>query len=290
MLCAAAFQPGDISAAETPNPAQTYLMPTVTSAANSLGMAEAAPVDASGRPEWTSQRRFGNTRVYIQDSPGEVSVEQWWRVNWNRDGSVENLFEEEVEIGLPYRMQLDLYENWTVDQNHRARHESVSFELRWAVADWGKIPLNPTLYAEYKAAPTISDSYYEIKLLLGTDFTPRLHWGFNASREAQLGGDRSVEYELTQGISYSLIDQKLGVGAEMEFGDVTVAGERSVHQRRFLIGPSIQVRPTPRSHIDLVAEWGTTGYPFFQSFVIFGYDFGSGASESHYIPASMRGS
>ncbi len=250
---------------------------------------EAQPVDASGRPEWTSQRRFGNTRVYVQDAPGEISVEQWWRLQRGPGNSTENLFEEEVEIGLPYRMQLDLYENWIVNERSRIHHDSVSFELRYALADWGRIPLNPTLYAEYKAAPKVGDSFYELKLLLGTDFTKRLHWGFNASREAQLGGERSVEYEFTQGFSYTVIDRFLGLGVEMEFGDVTLANHRSEHERRFLIGPSIQIRPSPNSHIDLVAEGGTTHSPYFQSFVIFGVDFGQVAGERHYQPASMRG-
>jgi hypothetical protein len=254
-----------------------------------LGPSEEQPVDQTGRPEWTSQRRFGNTRVYLQDSPGEVSVEQWWRMQSSAGGAVENLFEEEVEIGLPYRMQLDLYENWIVDQDRHTHHDSVSIELRYALADWGKIPLNPTLYGEYKAAPTVADSFYELKILLGTDFTKRLHWGFNASREAQLGGERSVEWELTQGVSYSLIDQKLGVGLEMEWGDVTLAGNRSYHERRFLIGPSVQFRPTRNTHIDLVAEAGTTSQLYCQTFVIFGIDFGRGGAEQHYVPASIRG-
>jgi hypothetical protein len=259
---------------------------TVTAPA---GPAESQPVDQTGRPEWTSQRRFGNTRIYLQVAPGEVSFEQWYRMQRSAGGAVENLFEEEVEIGLPYRMQLDLYENWTVDQDRHTRHESVSIELRYALADWGKIPLNPTLYGEYKAAPHVSDSFYELKLLLGTDFTKRLHWGFNASREAQLGGEKSVEWELTQGISYSLIDQKLGVGLEMEWGDVTLAGSRSDHQRRFLIGPSVQIRPTRNTHLDLVAQAGTTSQLYVQTFVIFGFDFGRVAGEHHYEPASIRG-
>jgi len=278
---------GPLRAAD-PSTGSAPQLPTVT-VTGVDGSGEMQPVDNSGRPEWTSERRFGNTRVYIQDSPGDVSLEQWWRMQRGPGKAVENLFEEEVEIGLPYRMQLDLYENWIADQHGRTHHDSVSFELRWAVADWGKIPLNPTLYGEYKVAPTVAESYYELKILLGTDFTKRLHWGFNASREAALGGARSVEYEITQGLSYSVIDQRLGIGVEMEYGDVTLANHRSDHERRFLIGPSIQFRPTKNTHIDIVAEAGVTQSPYFQSFVIFGIDFGRLEGEQHYVPASIRG-
>ena len=255
-------------------------------------VAEAQPADESGRPEWTSHRRFGNTRVYIQTAPGEIGVEQWWRVQDHRHGLISHRLQEEIEIGLPWRMQLDIYGNIEGDQDGRFHFDNLALELRYALADWGKIPLNPTLYAEYK----IRDSDYgpdvfEFKLLLGTDLTPHLHWGFNFSREADLGGERDVEWELTQGLSYTVIDQRLGVGFEMEYGDESVQNERGHPERRFLIGPSIQVRPTKNTHLDLVAMWSTTqDGPNFQGFVIFGIDFGKiGGVANHYTPMSSRG-
>ena len=114
------------------------------------GPRENRPADATGRPEWTSARRFSTTRVYIQKAPWEIGVEQWWRVRDKRDGTVQHKFQEEIELGLPYRMQLDIYVDWFADGDSRARYADTAFELRWAPADWGKIPLNPALYAEYK--------------------------------------------------------------------------------------------------------------------------------------------
>jgi hypothetical protein len=254
-------------------------------------LGEQAPADESGRPEWTSHRRFGNTRVYIQQGPGEFGVEQWWRFKRNNDGTVANRLQEEIEIGLPGRLQLDIYGSIEGNEDREFHFDNVALELRWALADWGKIPLNPTLYGEYK----IRDGHYgpdvfECKLLLGTDLTPKLHWGFNLSREADLGGEKDVEWELTQGFSYSVIDQVLGVGVEMEYGDESVAGERGHPERRFLIGPTMQIRPTKNSHVDLVAMWSTTqDGPGFQGFVIFGYDFGRVIGEHHYEPATTRG-
>ena len=49
------------------------------------GLRENDPADETGRPEWTSHRRFTTTRVYLQQAPWEVGVEQWWRVRDNRD-------------------------------------------------------------------------------------------------------------------------------------------------------------------------------------------------------------
>jgi hypothetical protein len=257
-------------------------------------LGEQAPADESGRPEWTSHRRFGDTRVYLQQGPGEIGVEQWWRFQRNHDGTAANRLQEEVEIGLPWRMQLDIYGNIEGDQDARFHYDNTAFELRYALADWGKIPLNPTLYGEYKVKS--DDKYgsdvWEVKLLLGTDLTPKLHWGFNFSREADLGGEKDVEWEITQGFSYSVIDDVLGVGVEMEYGDESVQNERGHPERRFLIGPTIQVRPTKNTHLDLVAMWNTAqDGPGFQGFVIFGFDFGRviGGEQHHYEPATTRG-
>ena len=126
---------------------------------------EEQPVDATGRPGWTSARRFTTTRVYIQKAPGEIGVEQWWRYRDKRDGTSESRVQEEVEIGLPGRLQLDIYETWKIDERKRARHDYLSFELRFALADWGQIWGNPTLYGEYKIVDDGAD-VYELKLLL----------------------------------------------------------------------------------------------------------------------------
>ena len=35
------------------------------------------------------------------------------------------------------------------NNNEKANHEGVQIELRYALADWGVLPLNPTLYVEW---------------------------------------------------------------------------------------------------------------------------------------------
>lgn len=251
---------------------------------------EEAPTGPYGAPEWTSERRFSTTRVYLQQGPGEVGFEQWWRGRFYRDGTAESKFQEEVEIGLPYRFQLDLYENWVADQDRNVAQDSVSIELRWALADWGRIPLNPTLYAEYAIGGNNSVDTIEVKLLLGEDLAPRWHWGLNLSCEQEVSSPHSTELLAAQGISYTLIDQKLDAGLEMEFIDTTEQYSRSKPSVEFQIGPSVQWRPTSWSHLDLVALLGTTGdSPVVEAFVVFGIDFGPGKSrsEQRYTPAAL---
>jgi hypothetical protein len=244
---------------------------------------EEAFIGEMKRPEWTSKRRFGFSRVYIQQDPGQVSVEQWWRVRSYRDQGKkpQQKFIEEIEIGLPWRMQLDIYADWG-HEDGRTLKQDLAVELRWALADWGVIPLNPTLYAEYKATDgTYGSDVYELKLLLGDDFTPRLHWALNFAYERAISRARANEFAISQGISYTIIDQVLSAGLEMQYKYENEQGGRhnASGDRKFGIGPSFQIRPTPNSWINLVCMAGCSApSPALEGFVIFGYNFGRVAS------------
>lgn len=235
------------------------------------------------RPEWTSKRRFGLARGYIQQDPWQVSVEQWWRVrSYRNQGSrPKGLFIEEIEIGLPGRMQLDIYGDW-VHEEGRNRKKDIAVELRWALADWGVIPLNPTLYGEYKFTDgDYGSDVYEFKLLLCEDFSPRVHWAMNFSFEREISRARANEFAVSQGLSYTLIDQKLSVGLEMQYKYENEQGGRfnSSGDRKFEVGPSVQWRPTQQSWVNFVCMAGCSApSPAIEGFVIFGYNFGRVAS------------
>jgi len=176
---------------------------------------------------------------------------------------------------LPYRFQLDIYEN--VDHADGSTRASNQVEGRWAFADWGRIPLNPTLYAEWKFNGAGPDAY-EIKLLLGEQLAPRWQWGFNLFYEQETGGGRATEWGFSQAVSYSAIDSKFSVGVEMNFEHTTERGARSNPAIEFLIGPSVQWRPTPRMHLDLVPLFGTTSdSPRVEAFIVFGIELGTGS-------------
>ena len=266
------------------------LLPEVTTTGAALS--EEAPIGETQRPEWTSARRFPGTRVYIQKEPWEVGVESWWRIKNHRDGSASNRLLEEVEIGLPYRMQLDLYNDIEGDGDSKFHYQSFNTELRWAPADWGKIWGNPTFYGEYKFADHHwGPDVYEFKLLIGDEFAKRWHWGVNFVWEAETGGDREQEFQIPAGLSYSLIDGKLGIGAELLYDHDTVKGERGKPAHQFNIGPSIQIRPTERMHISISGMFGTNNdSDTFIGFVIVGFDLGRiGGSKHDYSPAAGQG-
>lgn len=272
-------------AQSSPKPVQ---LPEVQVTGN---LTEEAAVGPYNQPEWTTHRRFSTTRVYIQRAPWEVEVEQWWRGRFQRNGSSGHLFQEEVSVGLPYRSQLDLYENWVSDDDGHMRHHDVATELRWAPADWGKIPLNPTFYGEWKFVDkTQGPDVFELKVLLGEELAPRWHWGLNAIYEQEVGGSRATEWAFSQGVSYTLIDQKLSAGLEMKFTHETTIGTRSNPEIKFVIGPSIQWRPWSWMHLDIVPLLGTTGdSPRVEAYAVLGIDIWSKDKHHGFVPTSTRG-
>ena len=238
------------------------------------------------QPEWTTERRFPGTRVYLQQLPWATGAEQWVRFRHLRDGTDETRFQEEFELGLPHRFQVDLYETWAVDQDRRADQDEVSAEVRYALADWGKIPLNPTLYLEY-AKHDHDPNTIEGKLLLGTDLAPRWHWGLNLACEQELSGLKNTELAVSQGISYSLVDERLGTGVEMEYSHEKASGTPA--ENNLMLGPSFQWRPISRCHVDLAPLFGCMHQSMrLEAFLVVGIDLGTVKQGEHYTPASLR--
>jgi hypothetical protein len=251
-------------------------------------LTEEQPIGPNEQPEWTTHRRFARTRVYVLP-PWEAEVEQWWRARVFREGKPAHLLQTEIGVGLPYRLQLDLYENVERNPGSNWRHQGNAVELRYALADWGKIPLNPTLYGEWKFNKDEPD-VYEMKLLLGEEIAPRWHWGFNAIFEREVSGSRETEIAASQAISYTLIDRTLSAGIEMQVERVSGPALNGKPEVEFLLGPSVQWRPIPRVHIDLVPLFGLTeDSPRVESFVIIGIDLGPSSNQPEvHAPASLK--
>jgi hypothetical protein len=254
-------------------------------------LAEEERLGSYDQPEWTTQRRFPTTRVFVQQEPWTFGFEQWWRGRFYSDSETKQRWQEEFSVGLPHRVQVDIYENWAMNSRGGIRQDSVALEGRYALADWGKIPLNPTLYGEWKFVDEGSD-VYELKILLGEEIAHGWHWGLNGIYEQEIEDAEETEYALSQALSRTLLDEKLSLGVEMKVALVSEEGTRSDAEEIFLMGPSVQWRPTAKTHIDLVPLFGMTeDSPDVESYVVLGIDFGgpkSAKGKSGRAPVSLQ--
>jgi hypothetical protein len=276
---------------------------------------EEQPVGPYKRPEWTMHRRSPTTRIYLQVDPGEVEFEQWVDIRIPRGGGQPKVrLSEEFEFGLGGRFQLDLYVNSILIASGPTTTltlRSWAGEIRYALADWGVIPGNPTLYLEYLlwnngvftdgTNPSsggdgdAASSSIEVKLLLGDEIGTRWHWGFNIFYEHTLGPS-VLETGVTLSLIYAVVDKLFSVGITASAiyesdGGVLQVGGQNVRSREVYLGPSFQFRLAPyeaetevngvktkvqktRAHLDFEPIFGITREAkWAKVLIVFGWDF-----------------
>lgn len=266
--------------------AQTTKLPEVT--VSQPALTEEATVGPYAQPEWTTERRFPTTRVYLQQPPWGMGVEQWVRSKFYDGERGKHRVQQEFEIGLPHRVQLDFYNNAEINEHGTMYHDNYAGEIRYALADWNVIPMNPTLYAEYKLkdeGPNVA----EYKLLLGGELGTGWHWGFNVAYEYEIGGEEKArEYAESLAVSRTIVDGKFSLGVEAQYASESVEGSRDNPENSLNIGPSIQWRPIAPVHVDVSVMPGfTDDAPDLLTFLVIGYDFGNG-DKSVTAPVSSR--
>ena len=96
-----------------------------------------------------SRSRFSNlVNAYVLPS-GAVFAGLIYQGDALRFNRPDHLLTQEVEIGLPYRFGV-AFENSIEAFRGHTQERTFSIEGRYALADWNKIPLNPTIFVEYK--------------------------------------------------------------------------------------------------------------------------------------------
>src|SRR5438067_11422055 len=104
---------------------------------------------AYGAPPGISRARFSPTVTAYVLPPGAVYGGIIYEGDVFRHGPPDHLFTQDIEVGLPHRLGA-AFELSQERFNGDFQNKSFSLELRYALADWNKVPLNPTLFAEYK--------------------------------------------------------------------------------------------------------------------------------------------
>ncbi len=178
---------------------------------------------AYGAPAAFSQSSFSPlTKAYVLPS-GVIYSALIYELTDLHYRLPDNIWTLECEMGVPYRTNIAI-ESDIQHYDGITQDSTVSFELRHAFADWDVIPLNPTVFAEYKigignvlhdeGAPTPGKRFgpggfdksdpipdgYELRLLLSEEFFHRIEWALNLFLENEIEGDRGREWGIAQSV------------------------------------------------------------------------------------------
>jgi hypothetical protein len=264
-----------------------------------------------------SRSRFSNlTNAYVLP-PGAVYAGLIYQGDSLKFNRPDHMLTQEVEIGLPHRFGI-AFENSIENHRGTTQDRTFSIEGRYALADWNKIPLNPTFFVEYKfgigdilhdegppeAAPKgegrafleehmkLPDSV-EVRLLLAQDFSNKVEWAANFFFEQETSGDRGREVGFSQSLMFPILlsNERLKVGAEMQYTSFTDAGlrEEGTKSARVVIGPTVAWKPSRNTRLDVSPLFGVTDdAPHASVFVVFSMLFGGSEPSQAEAPASTR--
>lgn len=104
---------------------------------------------AYGAPPAFSRARFSPMTTAYVLPPGSFLAATIYEGDALRHEKPDHRMTQEIEVGLPGRINLAM-EAELQAFGGEMQATSISLEARWALADWNKIPLNPTVFAEYK--------------------------------------------------------------------------------------------------------------------------------------------
>lgn len=238
-------------------------------------------VGTYAQPEWSARRPFPGVSVYV--APAEqFELEAGFQDATTPSGVHHREWSQEFEVGLGRRWQAALESTYInfYEGAHRPLqwHESdLKLSARYALADWGKLTLNPAIGLGWRFNSGASDAPVG-QFVLGDEFTPRLHWAADFQYERQTGGLQLRELTAATAITYSVTNETLNVGIQAQWKRTMEIGD--VKSERTEIGPCLQYRPVDQLHFDCVALWGTERSRGVHGlFLSVGFEFGPGADD-----------
>lgn len=246
------------------------------------------------QPAWAERSRMSaSTSVYVL-SPDEIFGGLLWQTEGRRHGKPRHQFIQEFDFGLGHRFELGI-ENEIGALGSDVGETGVTFEARYALANWNKIPLNPAISMEYvqgagrsvrfgrgdarKGRTQLSRQPNAIvtRLLFGQNFGDQLAYGLNLSLVENVSRERGREFEMNQSVSYGLMKGRFEVGAELRF--THSVERRAVDIDELLIGPDFAWKPTRQIRLGIAPLFGcTVDSPRASVSVLVSYEFGGAES------------
>jgi hypothetical protein len=271
---------------------------------------------AYGAPPGISRTRFSPLLTAYVLPPWTFFFGELYEGDIFRHGPPDHIFTQEVEMGLPYRFGIAAeagFERF----NGGGGPRTASIEARYALADYNKIPLNPTVFAEYKfgtgpirreeimpppseegeeeeeeeGGPPERPDAYEFRLLLAQDFGERLEWAMNWFFEQEVTLDEGREWGFAQSAVTPILlpNERMKVGIEMQYKNFTTKFTRDDPENSFVIGPTLAWKPSRSTRFDVSSLFGCTDEsPRVQVFAIFSFLLGPAGGPEAEEPVSTR--
>ena len=272
-----------------------------------------------GAPPGMSRTRFSPTVTAYVLPPWTFLAGEIYDGTAFRHGPPDHIFTTELEMGLPYRFGVAVETDFE-RFNGGGGPSTASIEMRYALADWNKIPLNPTLFAEWKfgtgpirheevmppgegegegggeeeeeeGGPPEKPDAFELRLLLAQDFGERIEWAMNWFFEQEVQGDRGREWGFAQAALTPVLlpAERLKVGIEMLYKNFTTSFTRDDAENSFVVGPTAAWKPTVSTRVDVSPLIGCTNdSPRVQVFAAFTWLFGPAGPSEAEAPVSTR--
>lgn len=247
-----------------------------------------------GQPQWAERSRASvTTKLYVL-SPFEFYAGIVSESNFPQNGKSFHRVTQEIELGLPHRFEIGI-ENDVGISGKDVEEERVGFAGRYAFGAWGAIPLNPTISGEYnfsvgrnrtrpsaaRRSDTLESSAdsYELRLLLGQEFFPRIQWASNFFFGQEINALRNRELGFTQSVTYTILPDRLELGWEMRYKHEKDKRSASRSEDQLVIGPSINWKPNRHIVVSLAPLLGcTSDSPQLATFFTASIELGGGES------------
>ena len=213
---------------------------------------------AYGAPPDLSRGRISTlTKSYVLP-PFSFELEMVYEGDVFRNGPPRHSFTQEVEMGLPLRFDVAVQNE--VERSAGDTDDRVSLTGRYALADWNKIPLNPTALAEYKFGIGRLPDAVEFGAIFSHDFRHMVEWAMNWSVEQEVNGSQSTGWGFAQSVEVPVLlpEEKLEIGLEMQYRHAEETS-RLDQPRGFVIGPTLAWRPSKCARLYLSPLFGVTG-------------------------------
>jgi hypothetical protein len=256
--------------------------------------AEELPSAYGGPPDLSRGRISTLTKSYVLP-PFRFELETIYEGDVFVHGEPRHSFTQELEMGLPFRFDLALQNE--LERSSGQTNDRISLAGRYALGDWNKIPLNPTLLAEYKfgIGSTSRDDplpdAVEFGVILSHDFRHMIEWAMNWSIEQELSGRQSTDWQFAQSAEVPVLlpEERLEIGLEMQYRHAKEAIARIDQPRGFVIGPTLAWRPSKNARFDFSPLFGCTrDAPRAEVFAVFSISLGRSTTVEAEMPSSTH--